>query len=385
MEYQYYEFQALDRPLDQQAMAALRAITSRAQITPTSLINVYHFGDFKGNPDRLMDQYFDAFFYLANWGTRRLMLRLPGGVVDLKAIKPYEVPHVLKARATKTHVVLDFHSAVEGEADDEGGEGWLASLLPLRAGLLAGDLRCLYLGWLAGVEIGEVDEEQEEPPVPPGLQDITAPLQRFIDFLRLDPDLLEVAAETSPGGPPSSLGPEELASWVAALPGKEKDRLLLRAMQGEGTHLGSELVLRFRQDRARDLARVAPGAGPARRTVVSLLEARDRLAEEKQRRKAELAAREKARRQKEQAAARARHLDSLRGREEEVWQQVESAVAAKQAREYDRAVTLLKDLRDLGEHTGTPEGVAARIRQLRQRHGSKRTLIERLNRAGLPG
>jgi hypothetical protein len=42
-------------------MAALRSITSRARITPTSLVNVYHFGDFKGNLDRLLDQYFDAF------------------------------------------------------------------------------------------------------------------------------------------------------------------------------------------------------------------------------------------------------------------------------------------------------------------------------------
>lgn len=42
-EYQYYEFQAIDRPLDERAMMALRAITSRATITPTSLVNVYHY------------------------------------------------------------------------------------------------------------------------------------------------------------------------------------------------------------------------------------------------------------------------------------------------------------------------------------------------------
>ena len=76
-EYQYYEFQALDRPLDERALAALRSISSRARITPTSLVNVYHFGDFKGDPGRLMAQYFDAHLYVANWGTRRLMLRLP--------------------------------------------------------------------------------------------------------------------------------------------------------------------------------------------------------------------------------------------------------------------------------------------------------------------
>ena len=87
-EYQYYEFQAIDRPLDERARAELRAITSRAQITSTRLVNVYHFGDFKGNPDRLMDQYFDAFLYVANWGTHRLTLRLPKRVFNLDTAKP---------------------------------------------------------------------------------------------------------------------------------------------------------------------------------------------------------------------------------------------------------------------------------------------------------
>src|SRR5215472_13065137 len=109
-EYQYYEFRAIDRPLDERAMAKLRAITSRAEITPTSLVNVYHFGDFKGDPDRLIDQYFDAFLYVANWGTRRFILRLPRRVFDQAAAEPYTVPYVLTARSTPDHVVLDFHS-----------------------------------------------------------------------------------------------------------------------------------------------------------------------------------------------------------------------------------------------------------------------------------
>src|SRR5438105_15755933 len=105
-EYQYYEFQAIDRPLDERAMAALRSITSRADITPTSLVNVYHFGDFKGNPDRLMDQYFDAHLYVANGGTRRLMRRLPARSFSLSSAKPYCGPDVWKARATTEHGVL---------------------------------------------------------------------------------------------------------------------------------------------------------------------------------------------------------------------------------------------------------------------------------------
>ena len=61
---QYYEFHAVDRPLTREEMAELRALTSRATITPTGLVNVYHWGDFKGDPLRLMERYFDAFRFL---------------------------------------------------------------------------------------------------------------------------------------------------------------------------------------------------------------------------------------------------------------------------------------------------------------------------------
>jgi hypothetical protein len=334
-----------------------------------------------------MDLYFDAHLYVANWGTRRLMLRLPARSLPLASVKPYAVPYVLKARATKEYVVLDFHSDSEdGDEDFEEGEGWLASLIPLRSDLLAGDLRCLYLGWLAGVQNGEFDEPEIEPPVPPGLRQPSAPLRRFIDFIRLGPDLVEVAAAASGEGLPSGPSTEELAAWVAGLPREETGPLLVRLMQGEGVALAGELLRRFREDRAR--RQVRPGrdevAAEARRTAGDLIEVRDSLAEEKKRKAAERAAKEQARRAREQAVARAHHLDGLVGREEELWQEVEAAIQTRQPKEYDHAVELLKDLRDLGERTGTGDHVTRRVRVLRERHRSKPTLMQRLDRAGLP-
>ena len=38
-EYQYYDFRALDRPLTSRQQSALRAISSRAEITSTSFTN----------------------------------------------------------------------------------------------------------------------------------------------------------------------------------------------------------------------------------------------------------------------------------------------------------------------------------------------------------
>ena len=384
-EYQYYEFQAIDRPLDQRAMAALRAITSRAEITPTSLINVYHYGDFRGDPDKLMEEYFDAFLYVANWGTHRLMLRLPTDCFDLDAAEPYTVPYIFEARRTKEHVIVHFHSEEEG-GDWEEGEGWLASLIPLRADLMAGDLRALYLAWLSAVEVGEVDEEALEPPLPSGLRHLSAPLTRLADFLRVDPNLIEAAAGLSTGEAPAGPSPEELATWVAELDGAEKDRILVQIMQGKAPNLGAELLHRFRRSWA--LSRAGPGqqgaAEPARRKAGDLRKAADELAEEKRRRAALRAATEQERRAREQAAARARHLDALAGREDELWQQVEAAILTKQAKEYQRAVTLLQDLRDLGKRSGASREVEDRIRQLRERHRGKWALMKRLDKAGLP-
>ena len=76
-EYQYYEFAALDSALDRRQQSELRAISTRALITPTGFVNTYEWGDLKADPRRLVERYFDAFLYLSNWGTHRLMLRLP--------------------------------------------------------------------------------------------------------------------------------------------------------------------------------------------------------------------------------------------------------------------------------------------------------------------
>ncbi len=88
-EYQYYEFLAVDQPLDARQLKEMRALSTRARITPTSFVNTYHWGDFKEDPRALMARYFDAFLYLANWGTRRLMIRLPSSLLGLQTARRY--------------------------------------------------------------------------------------------------------------------------------------------------------------------------------------------------------------------------------------------------------------------------------------------------------
>jgi hypothetical protein len=106
-------------------------------------------------------------------------------------------------------VILDMTSEDEPGDWEEDLQGSLSALVGARSELAAGDLRPLYLAWLSGYGAWERDEsafddeddDVVEPPVPAGLGSLTASQHALADFLRVDADLLGVAAETSPALP----------------------------------------------------------------------------------------------------------------------------------------------------------------------------------------
>lgn len=376
-EYQYYEFVAVDRALDEQQLAELRALSTRARITPTSFVNTYQWGDFRGSPRKLVEEYFDAFLYLANWNTRELMIRLPLKLLDIETAARYCSTDAASAWVASDHVVISLTSEEEAEFD-EGGEGWLGSIIPIRAELAAGDLRALYLAWLLCAQAGDLDDDDLEPPVPPNLAQLTASLHSLADFLNIDEDLVAVAAAGSRVADPGPDPDEQLVRYIEDLPVEEKNALLLRAVSGDGAHLRAELLRRVR---AGANGRAMPGDG--QRTVAELLAAADDRRQERQRRAAEQKAEERARRERAAAIAYEKRLDSLAPREDAAWRQVDGLIEARKAAEYDQAVRLLKDLRALSTRSGTVAAFDLRIRHLREHHVRKVSLLERLSRAGL--
>jgi hypothetical protein len=122
----------------------------------------------------------------------------------------------------------------------------MASLMPLRSDLLRGDLRCLYLGWLRCAQDGGLDEGKLEPPVPAGLEELSGPLHALIEFLEIDEDLVEVAAQASK---PLVAGPSrrELSAWIRGLPEEDKNALLITASVNQGERWRNDLVRRFRR------------------------------------------------------------------------------------------------------------------------------------------
>lgn len=273
-EYQYYEFLAVDRPLDEQAQAEVRSLSTRARITATSFVNEYHWGDFRGNPSTMMERYYDAHLYLASWGTRHIMLRLPRSVFDLDVAEQYCIGDQVTAWAAGNHLVLSLTSEAEEESWDHEPRGSLASIVGLRGELATGDHRALYLAWLAGYgtwerddsDFDDEDNDESEPPVPAGLRTLTASQRALADFLRLDDDLLAVAAEASPPLGKTTDDPKRLSAWVAKLPAAEKDQLLVRVARDDAATVHMELLRRFRDDTT------SPVADQPRRTVSDLLD-----------------------------------------------------------------------------------------------------------------
>jgi hypothetical protein len=106
-EYQYYEFRALDRRLTAEQQQRLRSLSSRAEISTTRFTNEYSFGDFRGDPGRLLEEYFDAYLYAANWGTRELAFRLPRALLDARTAQRYWRVRELRTRYAKRPSLMD--------------------------------------------------------------------------------------------------------------------------------------------------------------------------------------------------------------------------------------------------------------------------------------
>ncbi|MGI5253578.1 hypothetical protein [Actinacidiphila glaucinigra] len=385
-EYQYYEFLAVDRPLDADEMSQVRALSTRADITSTRFVNEYHWGDFRGDTTKLVERFYDAHLYYANWGSRRLVLRLPAGSLTAKKANVYALDESLSAWTHSGHTLVDFSVSSEDGAEWEFDTSYdLSAFVGLRAELAAGDLRPLYLAWLAGLTVWELadDDEDEyartvEPPVPAGLASLTGSQRALADFLGVDADLLAAAAEGSGPATANAVDRSALAAFVAGLPAADKDALLVEAALGTAPSPGPQLLARYRAT-----AVPAPRGGTARRSAAELLDAAHRRRTE--RRQHERTARAAAEESRARAAAKAReaHLERLAQDTEQAWRDVDGLIAQKKSGAYDAAVALLMDLRDLEARTGGTADFDRRAGELRAAHRGKPSLMQRFDDMGI--
>src|SRR5207247_10496664 len=202
----------------------------------------YHCGDFKHDAIEVLHEFFDCFLYWANLGSPRLALRFPHGTLPADLIDGYDLDDFVTFTQHSDYDILDIHFG-EMEAPDEWIEYELGSLMAIRDELMEGDLRALYISWLASQqrrggndeEEDDYDEEEDEessvPPVPPAFGTLTAAQQALAELLRVPQELLVAAARHSNAAVPST--EDDVVAWIELLPAERRHDYLVRLAHNE--------------------------------------------------------------------------------------------------------------------------------------------------------
>ena len=384
-EYQRYEFMTVDRPLTSQQLDAVNDLSSHIEASSTHAIIEYNWGDFKHDPINVLYKFFDGFLYWANWGTPRFALRFPHGALPGDLIENYDFDEFVTFTQHKDYDILDIHFG-EWEPLDEWVDYELGSMICARDELMDGDLRPLYLAWLAcqstieGYDYGEEDdylEEEEEGeddklrgvmPVPPGMGELTAAQQSLAELLRLPGELLMAVAQYSSSAKPSVN--DDFAAWVELLPQERRKYYLVRLARNE-PGLSRLLITELRK-LGRGETNVAPPEGKL--VTYATLVAESKGIKEK---------RERERREQERQA-RLRHLQELHDHLDTYWRQVEKAASRGNASGYDEAVGLLVELREVANHFKETPQFQTRFRSWVQSHMRRPALLKRLHERQFP-
>jgi hypothetical protein len=367
-EYQRYEFMASDRPLTRVQLDAVDALSSHIEASSTHALIEYHWGDFKHNPIDVLHEFFDGFLYWANWGAPELAFRFPHRTLPVDLIDGYDLDDFVTFTQYPDYDILDIHFG-EMEGPDEWIAYELGSLIAIRDELMEGDLRALYIVWLAGQHMIGNDEEEEEdeeipsvPPVPPALGTLTAAQQALAELLQVPQELLGAAARHSSRAVSSTN--DDFVAWVKLLQPDRRNDYLVRLTRNEPGL--SRLLVKELRELGQDKTRATPPVGE-RVTYATL------LAESKTV-KAQL---EREMREQEQVA-RQRHLQDIHDHQDDYWHQVDQAVTRGTGTGYDEAVRLLIELRGAADQFKETQEFQERFRAWVRPHLRRPALVKRL-------
>jgi hypothetical protein len=366
-EYQRYEFMTCDRPLTRAQLDAVNALSSHIEASSTHALIEYHWGDFKHKPINILHKFFDGFLYWANWGTPEFALRFPHGTLPADLIDGYDFDDFVTFTQHPDYDILDIHFT-EMEAPDEWTEYELGSLIAIREELMEGDLRALYVVWLASQAIMGSDDEEEDdetisvPAVPPAFETLTEAQEALAELLQVPNELLIAAAQHSQE---ASLATEDdFAAWVELLSQDRRNDYLVRLADNE---LGlSRLLVKELRELGLGETRVTPAAGErvtyakllAESVVIQAKLERERLEQEQQ--------------------ARQRHLQDIHDHQDVYWHQVDQAVTRGSGTGYDEAVRLLVELRDVADQFKETQEFQERFRTWVRSHLRRPAFVKRL-------
>ena len=355
-EYQFYEFRTVDKPLSKKAKNEIANWSSRTNPSNTGAVFTYSYGNFPKDEIKVVEKYFDAMFYISNWGTKQLVFKLPNNLIDIRKIRQYCTENGLKLIEKQEFTLLNI--CIE---DEEGGgewiegEGWLTSLLSLRNDILAGDFRSLYLIWLKTTiedvlqEWGDVDLESKEPEVPNNLNSLNGALSDFIDIFEIDKNTIVVASEKTKTD--SLSGIEKYSDQIQKLTDDEKNNFLFRLLENEPL-----LNLKL-ENKLKTYIEKLDNGSKTQRTIGEITNSLKKLKE------AEKYA--KAKKKEEKRLAKFKKLEN---EELDLWKNVIILIDEKKTKSYDEAIKILQDIKELYIYKKQVEKFYKRMEVIKQKY-----------------
>jgi len=371
-EFQYVGFRAIDGPVSEENLAFMQRQSSRAKITPMSFDNEYNYGDFRGNAAEMLRRGYDVHLHYANYGVRKLLIRLPHGLPDPGAAAPYlddEGFTFLKDKEGPGGILCLQPCHEPGDLD----ELWdvdvlLERLLPLRAEILDGDLRPFYLAHLAiGQDMNHDLSEMKEAPVPAGLDKLTAAQQALADLYDIKQSTLAAAAANSPALSSKQNVQELYAAWLRSQSEETKTDWLVQLLDNSESTVRRQLLVEFRK---------ASEVGPwptkrTNRTLADLEAAAEIIHANEQRRDAEKAARARAKKLADMAADPAATL-----------RETEELARQRSGQAYDKMAQLLADLREALATTDQAGLAEKQARKIKDKYPTLNRLTSALRAKG---
>jgi hypothetical protein len=314
---------------------------------------------------------YDMHLHYANFGMRKLMFRLPAGLPwNEKSFDAFRVEYGIEWKADqKGHggILVIEPEAEEGyevEYYKFDGDELIPHLARVRELLIGGDLRPLYLAWLAC----SGDPDAVEPPVPAGFGELPPELVALAEFYELHEDLIRAAADRSPPAPNSEDRQHQLETWVDAQSEDDLRDIVCRMLAEGSSGVHAETLARIRDESA---TIEWPTEEPTR-TLGELLKVAGQYENQRLLRE-----------ESEQARARELHLQAIAADPNKTIANVKKLVKLGSTAEYELAAQELADLREaLGPNRG-PKRAQAVAEKLVADNPTLNRLKSALRRHGL--
>lgn len=376
-EFQYYEFNSIDRELTRQERKEIDRLSSRFSPTSRRVVYTYSYSDFKHDEEKVLLKYFDFFMYWSNWGIKRIMYKIPEELVNYEDILKFDscvdgdyTDMGIQIYKKKKFVLINIKFS-----DEDGGywieenNQWSSDLMRIRQDILDGDYRALFIIWLHAkkleLEYEEIDDALEisKDLIPPKLKSLNGSLSTLIDFFEVDMDWVLGAAQFSED---TNSKNQFYLEMVKKMPHEKKDEYIMRLLTGE-TNLSLKLKKEL-ENSNKNIRKSIEGKITLKQLLSSVEEQkakRLRLQNEDLERK------------------RLQKIKEIEKNKNIILEEIDFHIQKATGKSYDKVIQGLLDLKELAIHQNRETEFKIWITDLKKEVSTKRALLKKMENQGI--